>query len=261
MTPLKNLRKSFAGIFEGYLSTRVKKLTKKPQHVAIIMDGNGRWASKRGLPRIEGHREATKAVRKTIEGCIQFSIPHLSLFAFSTENWNRPIEEVNALMKLFLDQINANLDELDSQGVRIRLVGQKENIFKETLKAFDYAESRTAENDRLNLYLLINYSGRTEIINAIKKIMSEIQNKNKKEILMEEEIFANYLYVPEAPFPDLIIRTSGEKRISNFYLWQAAYSELYFDPVLWPDYDIRNLYKALQDYSARKRRYGGLEEF
>ncbi len=250
------LRRRLIDLLEPYYVSRISKLPKKPNHIAIIMDGNGRWASLHGLPRIKGHIEAVSAVRRVVQACVKVSIPHLSLFAFSTENWKRPENEVNSLMNLFVEQINLNLEDLNQNGVRIRLVGRRHELFQKTLDAFEHAERVTASNSRLNLYILVNYSGRTELLDAIEKII-----KNKKGERITEEKIQKYLYVPEAPFPDLIIRTSGEMRLSNFYLWQAAYSEFYFDPVLFPDYDKLNLYKALIDYSRRKRRFGGLEEF
>lgn len=258
MSKKRYLRRRLVDLSEPYYISRIDKLPKKPEHVAIIMDGNGRWARLHGLPRIRGHIEAVTAVRRVVQACVKVSIPHLSLFAFSTENWKRPQDEVNSLMNLFVEQINNNLEELNQNGVRIRLVGRREELYQETLKAFEHAEELTSKNVKLNLYMLVNYSGRTELLDSFEKIIKKAEREKEK---ITEETIRKYLYVPEAPFADLIIRTSGETRLSNFYLWQAAYSEFYFDPVLWPDYDKLNLYRALIDYSRRKRRFGGLEEF
>lgn len=250
-----SFKKISTELLNYYYLQKVQKLQKLPTHAAIIMDGNGRWAKKRNLPRTEGHKAATKAVRKVIEACIQIGIPHLSLFAFSRENWNRPKEEVETILRLIEGQLKENLEELKEQGVRIFLVGS-ENELPDFLKnTFRWAEEETKNNKRLYLYMMVNYSGRKEIIDAVEKIISE------KEPSINEENFKRFLYVPDAPEPDLIIRTSGEKRISNFYLWQAAYSELYFTPVLFPDFEKYHFYKALLDYAQRKRRFGGLKEF
>jgi len=249
------IRRLRSEVLRPWMVSRLASAPKKPVHVAIIMDGNGRWATNRGLPRVEGHRAGTRAVRRVVEACIQFGIPHLSLFAFSTENWSRPAEEVNALMDLFVEQLDENLEELDRQGVRIHLVGRREGVPGRTVAAFDRAETRTAQNEKLHLYLLVNYSGRAEIVDAINRVIADGAR------CVDEESFARYLYVPDAPEPDLIIRTSGEERLSNFYLWQGAYAELYFTPTLWPDFDMYDLYRALVDFARRRRRFGGLTEF
>lgn len=243
-------------LINGYYYSRLRTIDKRPEHIAIIMDGNGRWAKKRGLPRTEGHRRATRAIRDVVEASIQAGIPHLSLFAFSIENWKRPEEEVDAILRLIDEQVKINLDELNSNGVRIRLVGKKSELPDFLIKSFTTAEEATAGNSKLNLYLMINYSGQQEILDAVSAII-----KTGPEKPIDTELFRQFLYVPEAPFPDLIIRTSGEKRISNFYLWQAAYSELYFDDVLWPDFQKYHLFRAIIDFSSRKRRFGGLREF
>lgn len=242
-------------LLNSYYLSKVKNLPKIPRHVALIMDGNGRWAKRRNLPRTEGHKAATKAVRKVIEACIQAGINHLSLFAFSRENWNRPKEEVTTILKLIEEQLKENLSELKSQGVRVFLVGSKEELPKFLYDAFSEAERETSMNEKLYLYMMVNYSGRREIVDAVRKIIKE----NAQTI--DEQNFGKFLYIPDAPEPDLIIRTSGEKRISNFYLWQAAYSELYFTSVLFPDFEKYHFYKAIIDYSNRKRRFGGLKEF
>lgn len=250
-----SLKKIFTELLNYYYLKKVQKLPKLPAHAAIIMDGNGRWAQKRKLPRTEGHKTATKAVRKVIEACIQAGIPHLSLFAFSRENWNRPQKEVETILKLIETQLKENLEELKEQGVRILLVGSEKELPEFLINTFRWAEDQTKNNSKLHLYMMVNYSGRKEIIDAVEKILLE----NRSAI--DEEDFKKFLYVPDAPEPDLIIRTSGEKRISNFYLWEAAYSELYFTPVLFPDFEKYHFYRALLDYAHRKRRFGGLKEF
>lgn len=239
-----------------YYLGRIRSLKNLPKHVAIIMDGNGRWAKKRGLPRTEGHKAATRTIRKIIEGCIQAKVSHLSLFAFSTENWKRPREEVEAILKLIDEQLNSNLEELNANGVRIRLVGSRESLPEFLIESFRLAEEKTSSNSRLNLYMLINYSGRREITDAVSRIISE-----GKKSLPDEKSFSEYLYEKDMPDPDLIIRTSGEMRLSNFYLWQAAYSEFYFSPKLFPDFTKTDLFKAIIDFSRRKRRFGGIVEF
>ncbi|MCX7832402.1 MAG: polyprenyl diphosphate synthase [Actinobacteria bacterium] len=243
-------------ILSRYYHFKIKKLKNLPSHVAIIMDGNGRWAKKRGLPRTAGHRAATRSIRKIIEASLQSKIRYLSLFAFSTENWKRPKEEVDSILKLIEEQLKENLEELNSNGVKIKLVGSRRNLPEFLIKSFEEAEKKTSKNDRLTLYMLINYSGRREILEAVEKI---IENPDSFEA--KEEKFRELLYEPEMPDPDLIIRTSGEIRISNFYLWQSAYSELYFTKTLFPDFKKSEFFKALMDYSRRKRRFGGLAEF
>lgn len=250
------LRNRLDDLLSQYYLKKIRSLKNLPEHVAIIMDGNGRWAKKRGLPRTEGHRAATRAIRKIIEGCIQAGVSHLSLFAFSTENWKRPREEVETILRLINDQLNSNLEELNSNGVRVRLVGSKENLPEFLLESFKHAEKKTSSNSTLNLYMLINYSGRREILDAVSRITSE-----DKVFVPDEKTFSEYLYEKNMPDPDLIIRTSGEMRLSNFYLWQAAYSEFYFSPKLFPDFTKTDLFKAIIDFSRRKRRFGGLTEF
>lgn len=249
--------KLFDTLLEPVYLAQIRNIPKKPEHIAIIMDGNGRWAKKRNLPRKEGHRASIDAVRRTIEACVQLNIPNLSLFAFSTENWKRPEVEIEAIMSLLVEQVNENLPELDRQGIKVKFIGKKDKLPQIAVESFKNAENTTSKNKKMNLYMLVNYSGRQEILQAVNNIAK--QNKINSEI--SEKKFEKYLYAPDALEPDLIIRTSGEKRLSNFYLWQAAYSELYFDPVLWPDFRKSNLYRAILSYSRRKRRYGGLEEF
>lgn len=250
------ISKTGVELLNSFYLKKVRNLSKLPLHVAVIMDGNGRWATKRNLPRIEGHKAATKTIRKLIEASIQSNIKYLSLFAFSTENWNRPEEEVKAILNLISDQLKSNLPELNENGVRVSLCGDREALPEYLIKAFKEAEEITRENTRLELLMMVNYSGKNEILHAVNSLVKT----GTKEEISEEILRANF-YCPWVPDPDLIIRTSGEKRISNFYLWQAAYSELYFTEVLFPDFEKYHFYRALLDYSRRKRRFGGLKEY
>lgn len=224
--------------------------TRLPSHVAIIMDGNGRWAKLRGLPRVFGHREGAKAVERTIRFTRKVGIKHLSLFAFSTENWGRPKEEVNAILGLLVDYINSKIDELIELDVRLRFMGRIEELpdyIKESVKK---GEEETKNGKGMDLIIALNYSGKAEIIDAVNKAVSKGIKINS------EEDFKKLLYIPDLPDVDLLIRTSGEVRISNFMLWQIAYSELYFSEVLWPDFDEKEFTKALLDYQSRERRFG-----
>lgn len=223
-----------------------------PTHVAIIMDGNGRWALARGLPRLAGHRAGTENLRRVIEACIEFGIQYLTIYAFSTENWGRPEEEVEGLMKIFEDVIDHELQELHDQGVQLRHIGRLDRldpVFRQkVLNALEY----TRDNTRLVLNVAFNYGGRDEIVNAIQCM---IRDGVKPEEVTAEKV-NQYLFTVGVPDPDLIIRTSGELRGSNFLIWQGAYSEWLFPQVYWPDFDKEQLRLALQEYSHRERRYG-----
>jgi undecaprenyl diphosphate synthase len=212
-----------------------------PHHVAIIMDGNGRWAEQRGLSRTKGHEAGERALYDVVEGALDAGIDWLSVYAFSTENWARPVDEVEFLMGFNRTLIRQRRDELNERGVRIRRVGRREQVPKDVLDEFDEAERLTAANTRLNLLVCFNYGGRAELEDAAAK-----------------GSIADNLYVPEAPDVDLLIRTSGEHRLSNFLLWQAAYAELHFTDILWPDFDRHRLFEALTDFAERERRFGGL---
>ncbi len=223
-----------------------------PTHVAIIMDGNGRWAIARGLSRLAGHRAGTENLRRVIEACIEFGIQYLTIYAFSTEHWGRPKEEVQGLMKIFNDVIDRELQELHDQGVQLRHIGRLDEldpVFREkVLHALEF----TKDNDRLILNIAFNYGGRDEIINAIQRM---IRNQVKPEEVTVD-LVNQYLFTAGVPDPDLIIRTSGELRGSNFLIWQGAYSEWYFPPVYWPDFDKEQLRLALEEFRHRDRRYG-----
>lgn len=230
----------------------MKDKVKLPEHVAIIMDGNGRWAKKRGLPRVFGHREGVKAVRRSVEFAYKKGIKTLSLFSFSTENWKRPREEVMFLMNLFKETIDNEFDELIDKGIRIRFLSKREGIPDFVLERMERAESISKNNEKMNLLIALNYGGRYDIVQAVNRI---IKDKIK---VIDEESFKNYLLTHPFPDPDLLIRTSGEKRISNFFLYQIAYTELYFTETLWPDFDEEEFEKALKEYERRKRKFGSI---
>jgi undecaprenyl diphosphate synthase len=221
--------------------------------VAIILDGNGRWAKRRGLPTAAGHRAGARAVRRLVEAAIDLGIHDLSVFAFSTENWSRPQDEVDALMEIFAETIERELPDLAEQGVRVRFIGRRDRA-PEALRARMHAmEDRTELNTRLNLWVAFDYGGRAELVQATRRIVES--GVDPAEI--DENVFAANLYAPELPDPDLFIRTSGELRVSNFLLWQLAYAELVFVDKLWPDFDERDLRAALADYASRRRNFGG----
>jgi undecaprenyl diphosphate synthase len=221
--------------------------------VAIIMDGNGRWAERRGLPVAEGHREGTKALRRTVEASIDLGLETLVVYAFSTENWSRPETEVESLMEIFGETIERELPDLARQGVRTRFMGRRDRAPDELLQQIERLERETAENERLNLWVAFDYGGRADIVEAARRL---VEAGAAPDAIDEESLRAN-LYAPELPDPDLLIRTSGELRISNFLLWQVAYSELVFVDKLWPDFDESDLRGALAEYASRRRRFGG----
>jgi undecaprenyl diphosphate synthase len=218
--------------------------------VAIIMDGNGRWAERRGLPVAEGHRAGTKALRRTVEAAIDLGVETLIVYAFSTENWSRPEAEVEDLMEIFGETIERELPDLARQGVRARFLGRRDRAPDELRAQMEGLEEETAHNERLNLWIAFDYGGRAELVEAARRLVESAVEPD------EESLRAN-LYAPELPDPDLLIRTSGELRISNFLLWQLAYSELVFLDVLWPDFGSRELEDALEAYAQRRRRFGG----
>ncbi len=225
-----------------------------PTHVAIVMDGNGRWAEARGLSRLEGHRAGTKNLRRVIRDCLSFGILYLTIYAFSTENWGRPKEEVDGLMTLLESVIDNELEELSAEGVQIRHIGRLETLPPSLQRKVEQSIVTTHENQRLVLNIAWNYGGRDEIVHAIRKMISDKVPPDE----VTEELVGSYLYTHGTPDPDLIIRTSGELRISNFLIWQSAYSEWYFTPTLWPDFDKNELEKAIVSYSKRERRFGKL---
>jgi undecaprenyl diphosphate synthase len=225
---------------------------KIPQHVAIIMDGNGRWAQARGLPRLAGHRAGTENLRRIIEACVEFGIKYLTIYAFSTENWGRPEDEVEGLMNIFDDVFDRELAELHRQGAQLRHIGRIEGIRPSMQEKIRHGEELTKNNDRLVLNVAFNYGGRDEIVHVIEEI---VESRAKPEEVTAE-LVERYLYTAGSPDPDLLIRTSGEQRTSNFLIWQAAYAELAFTDVYWPDFDRDELLKVIQDYAKRERRFG-----
>jgi undecaprenyl diphosphate synthase len=221
--------------------------------VAIIMDGNGRWAEQRGLPVAEGHRAGTKALRRTVEAAIDLGLETLVVYAFSTENWSRPAGEVSSLMEIFGETIDRELPDLKRQGVRTRFIGRRGRASDELGEQMARLEEETAHNDRLNLWVALDYGGRAELVEAVRRL---VESGVEPDEIDEDAVRAN-LYAPELPDPDLLIRTSGELRISNFLLWQLAYSELVFVDTLWPDFGRPELEHALDAYARRRRRFGG----
>jgi undecaprenyl diphosphate synthase len=224
--------------------------------VAIIMDGNGRWARDRMLPRPLGHRSGMKSVREVVEGAIEVGLEVLSLFAFSQENWQRPQLEVAALMSLLEEYIQREADELDAQGVRVVMLGELDRLTPAARAAVDRVMAQTAHNSTLRLNLFISYGARAEIVRAARLLASEVAAGSRKPEEIDEQAIADKLFTADCPDPDLLIRTSGEQRVSNFLLWQLAYTELYISSVLWPDFSRRELYGAILDYQNRDRRFG-----
>ncbi len=226
--------------------------TRLPRHIAVIMDGNGRWAKKRHLPRIFGHRAGMDSVREIVRACGDLGIEALTLYAFSSENWSRPALEVKALMKLLEEYLGRELAELHKNNVRLKTIGHIEKLPAGAQKKLHDSMASTAANTGLTLTLALNYGGRQEILDACRRLMADgVQN-------IDEKTFSKYLYAPETPEPDLLIRTSGEMRISNFLLWEIAYTELYVTSTLWPEFRRRHLLEALLDFQRRHRRFGGL---
>jgi undecaprenyl diphosphate synthase len=227
-----------------------------PRHVAIIMDGNGRWAARRGLPRAAGHREGGKAVRRTIEAAIEHGVEWLTLFAFSSENWRRPQTEVTDLTRLLRRYLRSELKELEQGGIKLRVIGERDR-FGPTLRAeLAAAEERTKHNTKFNLVIALSYGARAELVAAARLIAQQAQSGQLDPTTLDETGFARYLATADMPDPDLLIRTSGEQRLSNFLLWQAAYAELSFVDVLWPDFNATHFAAALADYARRDRRFG-----
>jgi undecaprenyl diphosphate synthase len=221
--------------------------------VAIIMDGNGRWAEQRGLPVAEGHRAGTRALRRTVEAALELGVRSLAVYAFSTENWARPSDEVADLMEILGETIDRELPDLAAQGVRTRFVGRRDRVPDDVRARMKRLEDETVENDRLQLWIAFDYGGRAEIVEAVRRLLDDGARRDE----IDEELLRSYLYEPEMPDPDLLIRTSGELRISNFLLWQLAYAELVFVDTLWPDFGEEQLRSALDDYARRRRRFGG----
>ncbi len=226
-------------------------LTKLPTHIAIIMDGNGRWAKIHNLPIVEGHKKGIEVVRKVVEGCGELGIKYLTLYTFSEENWKRSPKEIKSIMDLLYKHLETELDELNKHNVKVQFMGRLYKLPLKIRKRINRMALMTTKNTGLTLTLALSYSGRAEIVDAVQKIV----NSNVKKINVKT--FKHYLYIPNLPDPDLVIRTSGEMRISNFLLYQLAYSELYITPILWPDFKKEDLFKAISEFQRRKRRFGG----
>jgi undecaprenyl diphosphate synthase len=229
-----------------------------PRHVAIIMDGNGRWAAARGLPRGEGHRRGVEALRRTVRAAGDLGIAFLTIFSFSAENWSRPPAEIRELLGLLRRFIRHDLADLHRNGVRVRVIGDRQNLEAEIRRLLEEAEELTKDNDKLVLIVAFNYGARQEIARAAQRMLSAVVGGNLKTSDISADTLAGYLDAPDLPDPDLIIRTSGEQRLSNFLLWQSAYSELVFVPTYWPDFDRVALESAISEYHRRERRFGGL---
>ncbi len=229
-------------------------MIKAPYHVAIIMDGNGRWARKRGLERIEGHKKGAQVAEKIAKKAKKENIRYVTLYAFSTENWKRPQEEVEFLLELVVTYLESRIDEMISEEVRLRFMGRVEELPGKTREVCKKIESKTKHCSKIDVIVALNYGGKTELVDAFKKIIREGFTD------IEEETISDHLYFPDIPEPDLVIRTSGEKRLSNFMIWQCSYSELYFTDILWPDFREEDFEEALKEYSRRKRKFGSIED-
>jgi len=225
---------------------------KIPKHVAVIMDGNGRWAQSRGLPRVAGHYEGVKRAEELVNTCMEYGISYLTLYTFSTENWKRPREEVQTLFSLFESYMKSKKDEFIEKEISVNFIGRRDRLPKDLLKIMEDIQTQTSHLKRIKVYLAIDYGGRDEIVRAVNKILE----RGIKEI--DEKAFSSYLDLGDVPDPDLLIRTAGEKRLSNFLLWNLAYTELYFTDVYWPDFTKEEFIKALEDYAKRKRKFGAL---
>lgn len=232
---------------------------KLPQHVAIIMDGNGRWAKAKGMPRVLGHRAGVEALRKIVRASNQLGLNALTVYGFSTENWKRPSEEVNLLMDLFSTYLTADIDELDDNNIQLRFIGKIDELSTELRRNFQEAQERTAKNTGLIFNAAINYGSRAEITHAIQRIAADVQTSQLAPNAITEETLQHYLYTADLPDVDLLIRPSGDLRISNFLLWQIAYAELWFTDINWPDFTPQHLIQALKDFQQRERRFGGLK--
>ena len=231
-----------------------------PRHIAVIMDGNGRWAKKKGALRIFGHRNAVQAVRDVTEGCGEIGVKYLTLYAFSTENWNRPKDEIDGLMELLVNTLKAEIKTLMENQVKLITIGDTSNLPVDCQKNLQWAKDQTQHNSGLKLILALSYSGRWELTRAVKSIVAEVKSGKLDEDKIDEKLIEQHLQTAGVPDPELLIRTSGEMRVSNFLLWQIAYTELYITPTLWPDFRKENLYEAIWAYQQRERRFGKTSE-
>jgi undecaprenyl diphosphate synthase len=256
-----SLKKWFGSILKipGSSGTN-ETLVKVPTHVAVILDGNGRWAAQRGLPRTAGHRAGLERVRDLVEVCLKTGVKYLTLYAFSTENWQRPADEVHFLMSLFEKTLPAEIAKLHQYNVKVRFIGLKQGLSANLVKLMEQAEMMTAGNHALTVNFAINYGGRSEIIAAVKGLLRAAQKNEFTPENISEAILADHLFTAGQPDPDLLIRPGGERRISNFLIWQSAYTEMYFSDLYWPDFGKNQILKAFYDYSQRKRRFGRIKE-
>jgi len=229
---------------------------KIPQHIAIIMDGNGRWAKKRGLPKIMGHKQGVDSVKNSVKACIKFGVKYLTLYAFSTENWLRPRKEIEGLFKLLENFLDSQFQIFHKNNVRLCIIGDREKIAPFLRKKIEQVEKDTKAYNSLVLNIALSYGAREEIVRAVKNISEDVRKGNVKTPDIDEKLFSEYLYTKDCPDPDLLIRTSGEMRISNFLLWQISYAEFYVTPKLWPDFGEKDLKIAIEEYDKRDRRYG-----
>nr|WP_051688122.1 isoprenyl transferase [Desulfofalx alkaliphila] len=230
-----------------------------PHHIAIIMDGNGRWAQRRGMPRVYGHREGVESLREIVKTCNELKIPVLTVYAFSTENWKRPKDEVDALMNLLVEYVYKEIDDLDQNKVQIRAIGRIHKLPEACRRAVSYARERTADNDGLIFNLALNYGGRSELVDVVRAIAKKVADGEITTEEIDEQLLSAHLYTAGLPDPDLLIRPSGDFRISNFLLWQLAYTEFWHSNVMWPDFSKADLLQAIYDYQNRERRFGGLK--
>ena len=231
---------------------------RRPRHIAVIMDGNGRWAQQRGLPRLAGHRAGAKAVQAVIETCAELGVQALTLFSFSTENWKRPAEEVDGLMRLYLEYLSKETQELTQHGIRFRQIGRRSGLPDFVLEAVEATERATAHCTSMDLVIALNYGSRDEIVDAMRSIAQDVRFRALDPADIDEALISSRLYTSGLPDPDLLIRTAGERRLSNYLLWQISYAEIYVSPVCWPDFSADHLRDALRDFAARERRFGGL---
>lgn len=244
---------------EAELLAQIDK-AKMPEHIAIIMDGNGRWAKKRGLPRLAGHKAGVETLRRVMRICNSLEIPILTVYAFSTENWRRPQEEVAGLMQLLEDYLQKEIAELNENNVRLLAIGNLQELPASVRQLLGAAMEKTKNNTKSKLVLALNYGGRREIVDATREIAKNVQNGELTPEQIDEQVFGNYLYTADLPEPDLLIRASGEMRLSNFLLWQLAYTELWISEVNWPDFDRLQILQAVASYQQRERRFGGLKK-
>lgn len=242
------------------LQNELKKSGEIPKHIAIIMDGNGRWAKKRGLPRVAGHKRGVDTVKDIVEACAEIGVKYLTLYTFSTENWKRPKEEVSTLMRLLLNSLRDRVDELNENDIRLTTIGDTDSLPYEVQKQLKADIERTRNNKKMILNLALSYSGRWEIIEAVKKISRAVEKGDLKPDEINEQLFSKFLTTKDLPDPDLVIRTSGEFRVSNFLLWQIAYSEFVITDIYWPDFNRHHLYESIRAFQKRERRFGKVSE-